>query len=533
MQWKCGILQFIFEIYIKLSDGLVKHFTTTVGVKQGCVFSPILFNLFINKICSIFDQTCDPAQLNNKDVNCLLWADDLLLISKTPRGLQNSIDKMHQFYQSMGLQVNIKKTKVMIFNKRGLKMENRSEFYLSGEKLEITDEYQYLGIKLKPSGSFSLAVQELHDKASRAWFGISTLIFKNKRMQVDRIFSLFDSLVTPVATYGSPLWLPFIIPKKSLEKRSELLNFFETFKGETLNQKCSKMALSVKKTTSRLAVLGELGRYPIFIQSLAQCINYKLSLLSRKSSNILIGHTLKEMESLKHKNSESWLTRVDKIIKILNISPNIFFSKASGKKILKLLKSRFDIFFLEKINEVKQSDTDQLDHNKLRTYRTIKSSFTREPYIDLIRNRNQRCFLSRLRTSSHNLRIELGRHTKPMTPFANRTCQYCCLSPHLPARGPADSTFTFTSFVAPRSPPPDTEFHFLMECPLFSAERSSLFTRYQLENNSFQTLSAAEKFKVLLCPTNAICTKLIHRFVKHMFASREKYDEQRRQTNSC
>ena len=239
------------------------------------------------------------------------------------------------------------------------------------------------------------------------------------------------------------------------------------------------------------------------------------------------------MESLKHKNSESWLTRVDKIIKILNISPNIFFSKASGKKILKLLKSRFDIFFLEKINEVKQSDTDQLDHNKLRTYRTIKSSFTREPYIDLIRNRNQRCFLSRLRTSSHNLRIELGRHTKPMTPFANRTCQYCCLSPHLPARGPADSTFTFTSFVAPRSPPPDTEFHFLMECPLFSAERSSLFTRYQLENNSFQTLSAAEKFKVLLCPTNAICTKLIHRFVKHMFASREKYDEQRRQTNSC
>ena len=166
----------------------------------------------------------------------------------------------------------------MVFNKRGLKLENRFEFYLNGEKLEITDEYQYLGIKLKPSGSFTVAVQELKDKASRAWFGISTLIFKNKRMQVDRIFSLFDSLVTPVATYGCPLWLPFIIPKKSLGKKSELLNFFETFKGEILNQKCSKMSLSVNKSTSRLAVLGELGRYPIFIQSLAQCINYKLGL---------------------------------------------------------------------------------------------------------------------------------------------------------------------------------------------------------------------------------------------------------------
>ena len=245
-----AILQQIYsqnKIHIKLTDGLVQNFTTTVGVKQGCVFSPILFNLFINKICSIFDQTCDPAQLNNKDINCLLWADDLLLMSKTPRGLQNSINKMHQFYESMGLQVNIKKTKVMIFNKRGIKLNDRFEFYLGGDRLEITDEYQYLGIKLKPSCSFSLAVQELNDKASRAWFGISTLIFKNKRMQVDRIFSLFDSLVSPIATYGSPLWLPFIIPKKSLEKKSELVGFWETFKSETLNQKCSKMALSVKK----------------------------------------------------------------------------------------------------------------------------------------------------------------------------------------------------------------------------------------------------------------------------------------------
>ena len=44
------ILQQIYtenEIYIKLSDGLVKQFTTTVGVKQGGVFSPMLFNIFM------------------------------------------------------------------------------------------------------------------------------------------------------------------------------------------------------------------------------------------------------------------------------------------------------------------------------------------------------------------------------------------------------------------------------------------------------------------------------------------------------
>ena len=55
------ILQQIYsenKIYVKLSEGLVQPFKTTVGVKQ-------LFNLFIDKICSIFDKNCDPVQLNN------------------------------------------------------------------------------------------------------------------------------------------------------------------------------------------------------------------------------------------------------------------------------------------------------------------------------------------------------------------------------------------------------------------------------------------------------------------------------------
>ena len=40
------------QIFVKVSDGLLQPFYTSVGVKQGCVFSPILFNLFINNICN-------------------------------------------------------------------------------------------------------------------------------------------------------------------------------------------------------------------------------------------------------------------------------------------------------------------------------------------------------------------------------------------------------------------------------------------------------------------------------------------------
>ena len=145
----------------------------------------------------------------------------------------------------------------MIFNQRGRTLDKRYSFSIGDKKLDITDQYQYLGLKLRPSGSFNFSVGELYDKASRAWFSISNIIFQNNRMPVDRALGIFDSLVTPVATYGAPLWLPFILPKKSFKSAENILEFWDKINVEKLNQKCCRTILSVNKKTSRLAVLGD------------------------------------------------------------------------------------------------------------------------------------------------------------------------------------------------------------------------------------------------------------------------------------
>ena len=86
--------------------------------------------------------------------------------------------------------------------------------------------------------------------------------------------------------------------------------------------------------------------------------------------------------------------------------------------------SKFDRFYLDEINKTRMG-SDGLDHNKLRLYKTLKGSFSQEPYISQITNRNQRAWLSRYQTSAHSLRVELGRYINPVTPLSDPECVYC------------------------------------------------------------------------------------------------------------
>ena len=189
---------------------------------------------------------------------------------------------------------------------------------------------------------------------------------------------------------------------------------------EKINQKRARISLSVNRKTSRLAVLGELGRYPLYNKALSQCINYKMSLLGQNKQSSLISDVIQEMKLFASLGSDCWLTRVNKIQQLLHIQDIPLFRRAQGKKVTNAIKSKFDKYWLDNLNSTGSNNsnvTGQSDHSKLRTYRTFKSSFTREPYVDLIRNRNPKSFISRLRTGSHHLIIERGRWTKEIGEF--------------------------------------------------------------------------------------------------------------------
>ena len=116
-------------------EGLTELFRCTIGVKQGCPASPLLFGLYIDQLEQMLKDACAPprhdggaAGMTNTPIDApdlmgiliplLLFADDLALFSLTHAGLQAQLDILQEFCKSRGLEVNVSKTKIMVFEHR-------------------------------------------------------------------------------------------------------------------------------------------------------------------------------------------------------------------------------------------------------------------------------------------------------------------------------------------------------------------------------------------------------------------------------
>ena len=101
---------------IKLTVDLsTKPFLYDRGVRQGCVLSPLLFNLYINELPELLENDyVDPFALPKGDkLSCLMYVDDLIILSQSATGLQNSLEIISKFCSKWGLSVNLAKTKAM------------------------------------------------------------------------------------------------------------------------------------------------------------------------------------------------------------------------------------------------------------------------------------------------------------------------------------------------------------------------------------------------------------------------------------
>ena len=118
---------------------------------QGDNISPQFFNLYISDLKAFLGVDDDTPKLVSTPINCLMYADDLVLMSRSESGLQILLNRLGEYCRKWRMEVNIKKTKAMKFSGNGHKC--KSVFIYNGKPLENVAKYKYLGIEFSSSGS--------------------------------------------------------------------------------------------------------------------------------------------------------------------------------------------------------------------------------------------------------------------------------------------------------------------------------------------------------------------------------------------
>lgn len=411
---------------VKSKNLLSKHVTIERGVKQGDNLSSLLFNIYINDIPEIFNHQCNPVTLENMSLNCLMFADDVLLLSESQEGLQNSINMLNDYCLKWQLSINIKKTKIMVFQQRNI-LDKKNNFFLNGEKIEKVLQYKYLGNIIESSGKFHSSHLELSKKGNKVMFSMFKYLNPISNVPLGIYKKLFESLVRPIVTYNSDIWyMDFyekIIQSSNRNKNNskfDIISLIDSSFAEKTNLKFCKFVLGLSRQSVNIAARAELAQYPIDTFIKTQSIKYLIRLLNH-TSNPLLDDAFLLSKKLDSMGTYSWFSYITYICSSNNINLNHFknlnYLKCSNiiNRIKQTLKTNYEKAFFDKLKSSTES-------NKIYLYSKMKTKYIIEDYIKQTNFENRKN-ICKMRICDHFLELERGRFQNIKR--EKRICKFC------------------------------------------------------------------------------------------------------------
>jgi len=347
----------------------------------------------------------------------------MILLSDDPRVMQNMIDKLREYCDMWNLEINMQKSKMMVFRNGG-KLAAAEKWFIGQDEIEIVSEYSYLGVIMTPQISFSKHVESRCLKAKAAINAAWKNVLANKNVSIQGKWKIFLAVCRAIQSYAAQVWG---------------FGFFDDI--DKLQRFFLRRILGLPEFTPNYALAMETGVDDSHLYTLdlhlryitKTLFTYQSDRLPHKLSKELLAKNIfwvRSVRSLMQVSQEQW--------EAVTTSQSEWSSRC--KELMVRLRSEA---FERRQQEARQSD--------LRIYKHLNYNLTRN-YFGTYSNINDSVWIFKARCDM------LGLNHNCFNPRQSRLCSLCNLAE------------------------PETMFHFLGICPILSETRRNVFNKTTLSN---------------------------------------------------
>ena len=195
---------------VRVGNSVSDWFPVRVGLRQGCVMSPWLFNVYMDGVVREVNARmlgrglglvgADGREWN---LNQLLFADDTALVADSEVRLRQLVEEFGRVCSRRKLRVNESKSKVMRCTRR---IDGRRiNVALNGKLLEEVECFKYLGSHVAGDGGVEEEVKFRMKEVGKVCGGMKR-IFKCRSLGMNAKRKLYEGVVVPTALYGAETW---------------------------------------------------------------------------------------------------------------------------------------------------------------------------------------------------------------------------------------------------------------------------------------------------------------------------------------
>ena len=187
-------------MYVRWSGILSHGFLVAIGVRQGGILSPYLFNVYMDDLSIALSACCTGCCVSNTIMNHFMYVDDLVIFSPSSVGLRALISVCEKYGISHEIRFNYKKSAIMICRGQYMKNVYPPLYTRNGEIIKEVDSVRYLGHIISSNGKDDKDIM----RQCQQLYARGNVLLRKCMCSMDMKVKLFNTYCSPM--YTAQLW---------------------------------------------------------------------------------------------------------------------------------------------------------------------------------------------------------------------------------------------------------------------------------------------------------------------------------------